>query len=193
MLRRMDEVKTEELDEDFVEEVRNVVKAIYSQLPLKYVGSSAMKGMAFVKFLQNIVERMNGSKASTLLSIPSEYDSVIQFVAQEAINEAVERYKEEMGNLINEEGKLPMPSVDFDKMHNEYVEEVETSFFEKIIGNPIQIGNFADQLHEKLAKYKEGFKKRNSEELINYHERIARELWEKHVKVGLNEENLFKV
>ena len=92
MIKHMEEVKTDELDEDFVEEVRNAVKAIYSQLPFKYLGSSVMKGKAFVKFVQNIVDRMNSSKTSTLLSIPSEYDSVIQFVAQEAISEAIRRY-----------------------------------------------------------------------------------------------------
>jgi len=85
----MDEAKTGELDDDFVEEVRNTVKEIFAELPLKYMGSSVMKGTAFVKFLQNVVERMNSSKTSTLLSIPSEYDSVIQFVAQEAINESI--------------------------------------------------------------------------------------------------------
>jgi len=85
-----------------------------------------------------------------------------------------------MGSLINEKGKLPVPSI-----HRKYVEEIEKSFFEKIIGNPTQIGSFAEQLHDRIAEYREGFKKRNSEELINYHERIAKELWEKHVKVGL--------
>ena len=70
----MEEVKTDELDEDFIEEVMNAVKSIYSQLPPKYIGSSTMKGISFVKFLQNIVERMNSSETSTFLSIPSEYE-----------------------------------------------------------------------------------------------------------------------
>ena len=89
MPQHIEEARLNDLDENFAEEVRNAVKAIYSQLPLKYVGSSVMKGMAFVKFLQNIVERMNSSEISTLLSIPSEYEAVIQFVAQEAINTAI--------------------------------------------------------------------------------------------------------
>src|SRR5271156_4958140 len=100
----MEEVKTDELDEEFVDEVVNAVKSIYSQLPLKYIGSSTMKGISFIKFLENIVERMNTSETSTLLSIPSEYESVIQFVAREAIKEAIGKYKERMDILMNEEG-----------------------------------------------------------------------------------------
>src|SRR5205814_4450895 len=119
-----------ELDDDFVAEVENAVKDIYSQLPLKYIGPSAMKGTAFVKFLQNIVDRMNSSETSTLLSIPSEYDSLIEFVAKEAINEAVEKYKESMDILINEEGKLPMSWEDFEEMHSGCNSESKKLFFE---------------------------------------------------------------
>src|SRR5947208_1168407 len=115
MLQHMEKAKTDELDEDFVEEVENAVKEIYSQLPLKYIGSSTMKGTAFVKFLQNIVDRMNSSETSTLLSIPSEYESVIQFVSREAISDATGRYKERMDILINEEGKLPMSWEEFEE------------------------------------------------------------------------------
>src|SRR5581483_187904 len=96
MLQHMEEADTGELDEEFVDEVRNAVKSIYSQLPLKYIGSSTMKGVAFVKFLQDIVECMNKLETSTLLSIPFEYESVIEFVAQEATKEAVGIYKESM-------------------------------------------------------------------------------------------------
>src|SRR6266542_5511500 len=104
MLQHMEDADTDELDEEFVEEVENAVKTIYSQLPLKYIGSSTMKGVSFVKFLQDIVERMNSSETSTLLSIPSEYESIIQFVAQEVIKESIESYEERMNILINEEG-----------------------------------------------------------------------------------------
>src|SRR3954452_17535887 len=108
MLQHMENAETDELDEEFIDDVKSAVKTIYSQLPLKYIGSSTMKGIAFVKFLQDIVERMNCSETSNLLSIPSEYESVIQFVAQEATNDAVRLYKESMSLLMDEEGKLPM-------------------------------------------------------------------------------------
>src|SRR5436305_6072820 len=104
MLQHMEDAETEELDEEFVDEVEDAVKTIYSQLPLKYIDSSTMKGIAFVKFLQDIVERMNSSETSSFLSIPSEYESVIQFVAKEATNEAIKLYKESMTFLVNEEG-----------------------------------------------------------------------------------------
>ncbi|CAB4495885.1 unnamed protein product [Rhizophagus irregularis] len=94
LLQHMENVKTDDLDEEFVEEVVKAVKSIYSQLPLKYI--------------ENIVERMNILETLILLSIPSEYEFIVQFVAQEAIKESVEKYKERMNTLINEEGKLPM-------------------------------------------------------------------------------------
>ncbi|PKK59260.1 hypothetical protein RhiirC2_857431 [Rhizophagus irregularis] len=55
MLQHMEDADTEELEEEFVDEVENAVKSIYSQLPLKYIGSSTMKGSAFVKFLNENV------------------------------------------------------------------------------------------------------------------------------------------
>src|SRR5436853_2413945 len=100
MLQHMEDAETDELDEEFVDEVENAVKSIYSQLPLKYIGSSTMKGMAFVKFLEDIVERMNKSETSTMLSIPSEYESIIQFVAQEVTKETTGIYEEKMNNLM---------------------------------------------------------------------------------------------
>ena len=189
----MEKIKTSELDEDFVDEVENAVKSIYSQLPLKYIGSSTMKGMAFVKFLQNIVERMNSSETSTFLSIPTEYESLIEFVAQEAINEAVGKYKERMDILINEEGKLPMLWEEFEEMHSRCTSKTKKIFFDKIIGSPVQIRSFAEQLNEKIYEFKEEFIKRNSKELKTYNESIAEKFWEKCVKIRLTSKNSFKV
>jgi len=188
----LENIKTDELDEDFVEEVENAVKAIYSQLSLKYIGPSTMKGIAFVKFLQNIVERMN-SGTSTTLSISSEYESVIQFVAQEAIIAAVGKYKERMDILMNEEGKLPMLWEEFEEMHSECTLEAKNLFFEKIIGNPTKMEKFRRQLNQKLSKVKENFVGKNSEELQNYNKNVAKKFWEKYVKIRLISENLFKV
>ena len=193
MLQHMENAITDELDEDFVDEVENAVKAIYSQLPLKYIGSSTMNGITFVKFLQNIVERMNSSETSNLLSIPSEYESVIQFVAQEATNDAVRLYKESMSLLMDEEGKLPMLWEIFGVIHDECASEVRRLFSEKIIGSPTQIESFVEQLNEDLSKVKEEFTKRNSKELMNHNENVAKESWEIYVKIGLTQENLFKV
>ncbi|CAG8568227.1 12290_t:CDS:2 [Rhizophagus irregularis] len=108
MLQNMEKINTDELDEDFVIEVESAVKSIYSQLPLKYIGSSTMRGISFVKFLENAVERMNSSETLTLLSISSEYESIIQFVAQEAIKESIDRYEKSMSTLRNEKGKLQL-------------------------------------------------------------------------------------
>ncbi|PKY54489.1 GBP-domain-containing protein [Rhizophagus irregularis] len=187
LLQHMENVKTDDLDEEFVEEVVKAVKSIYSQLPLKYIGSSTMQGISFVKFLENIVERMNISETSILLSIPSEYEFIVQFVAQEAIKESVEKYKERMNTLINEEGKLPMLWEEFERMHHEYISEVNKIFFAKIIGRPTQISNFAVQLNKETFKFKEELMEKNSKELTIYNENIAKVLWEKYIGIGLND------
>src|SRR3954452_22847090 len=96
MLQHMEDAETDDLDDLFVVEVEKAVTSIYSELPLKYIGSSTMKGAPFAKFLQDIVKRMNEQETSSLLSIPSEYESIIQYVAQEAIKEATRVYKESM-------------------------------------------------------------------------------------------------
>jgi hypothetical protein len=192
MLQHMEKINTDELDEDFVKEVESAVKSIYSQLPLKYIGSSSMKGISFVKFLENVVERMNSSETSTLLSIPSEYESIIQFVAQEAIKESIGKYEERMNALRNEKGKLLMLWEEFEKMHLKYISEVNKLFFEKVIGSPTQIGNFANLLNEETIKSKKKFTEENSKELTTYNKKIAKELWARHVNVRLKN-NSFKV
>jgi hypothetical protein len=189
----MENAITDDLDEEFVDEVEKAVKSIYSRLSPKFIGSSTMKGISFVKFLQDIVERMNSSKASTFLSIPSEYELIIQYVSQEATKEILEIYKKRMSQLINEEGKLPMIWEEFEEINDKCTSEARKLFSRKIIGSPIQIENFFEQFNEELSKIKEKFTKRNSKELMIYNENIAKEYWAKFVKIGLTRENLFKV
>lgn len=188
----MEKVGTNDLDEDFVKEVESTVKAIYSQLPPKYIGSSTMKGVSFVKFLQNIVECMNDSETSNTLSIPSEYESVTQFVAQVAIKEATEFYEERMNTLKNE-GKLPILWEEFEETHIEYISEIDKLFFEKIIGSPKQIGSFVEQLHEKIFEFKKEFRKINSRELMIYNENIAKKVWSRYIDNKINSFKVFSV
>ncbi|PKK71109.1 GBP-domain-containing protein [Rhizophagus irregularis] len=185
LLQYMEKVGTNDLDEDFVKVVESTVKAIYSQLPPKYIGSSTMKGVSFVKFLQNIVECMNDSETSNTLSIPSEYESVTQFVAQVAIKEATEFYEERMNTLKNE-GKLPILWKEFEETHIEYISEIDKLFFEKIIGSPKQIGSFVEQLHEKIFEFKKEFRKINSRELMIYNENIAKKVWSRYIDNKIN-------
>ncbi|RIA94822.1 guanylate-binding protein [Glomus cerebriforme] len=191
IVQHMEDANTDELDKEFVDEVVNAVKSIYSQLPLKYIGSSTMKGTAFVKFLQDIVERMNKSETSSLLSIPSEYESIIQFVAQEATKEAVEIYKKKMDLLMNKE-RLPMLWEEFEEIHNECISEANKLFYEKIIGSPTQMENYVEQLNKRISEVKEEFTIRNSEELMAYNENIAKDFWARFVKIGLTQETLFE-
>ena len=52
---------------------------------------------------------------------------------------------------------------------------------------------FVEQLKERTSKFKETLSKKNSEGLINYNENLAKELWDRYVKIGLTQENLFEV
>ena len=125
------------------------------------------------KFLHDIIKCMNSSETSSLLSIPSEYESVIQFVAKEATNEAIKLYKESMTFLVNEEGSFPMLWEIFGGIHDECALEIRKLFSEKIIGSPTQIEIFVEQLNEELSKVKEEeLTKRNSKELTSHNENI---------------------
>ncbi|CAG8503673.1 uncharacterized protein OCT59_019048 [Rhizophagus irregularis] len=192
MLQHMEEAKTNELDEEFVEEVVNAVESIYSQLPLKYIGSSTMQGISFVKFLENVIERMNSSETLTLLSITSEYESIIQFVAQEAIKESIDRYEKSMSTLRNEEEKLQMHWKEFDKMHLKYKSEINKLFFEKIIGSPAQLSNFVKQLNGEISKSEKRFIEENSKELTTFNKKIAKKSWARHIKIKLDKNDLFR-
>jgi hypothetical protein len=155
----MENAITDDLDEEFVDEVEKAVKSIYSRLTPKFIDSSTMKGISFVKFLQDIVERMNSSKTSTFLSIPSEYESIIQYVSQEATKEILEIYKKRISQLINEEGKLPIIWEEFEEINDECISEARKLFSRKIIGNPIQIENFLNNLMENYLELKKILRK----------------------------------
>ncbi|CAB5374094.1 unnamed protein product [Rhizophagus irregularis] len=187
MLQHMEDAITDDLDEEFVE-VENDVKLIYSQLPLKYIGSSTMKGTAFVKFLNDLVERKNKSENSAFLSIPSKYESIIHFVAQKAVKEHIRIYQDQVEHVVNEEGKLPILWNEFTEIRNNFISEANKIFFEKII----EMENFIEQLNGRIQKFKGEFTKRDSDELMAYNKNIAKEYWEKFVKFGLNQEILFE-
>jgi hypothetical protein len=136
---------------------------------------------------------MNKSERSTLLSIPSEYESIIRYVAQEAIKEAIGIYQEQMDSLLSEEGKLPMLWDKFTEIHNDCISEANKLYYEKIIGSPAQMEGYTEQLNESISKVKEEFSKRNSDELMAFNETIAKKYWERLVKIGLTQEALFEV
>jgi len=136
---------------------------------------------------------MNKSETSSLLSIPSEYESIIKFVAQEAIKEAVATYQEKMILSLSEDIKLPMLWDELEEIHNDCISKANKLFFEKIIGSPTQIEEFIEQLNEKVSKIKEEFIKSNSEELMAYNEKIAKYFWTRYIKIGLTQEKPFEV
>ncbi|RGB27241.1 hypothetical protein C1646_769375 [Rhizophagus diaphanus] len=127
---------------------------VYS-LPLPGCKKKTITHMEEVKNDKLDEDFVNEFRSSFLLSIPSKYESVIQFVAQEAIKESIEKYKERMNALINEGGKLPILWKKFKKIHLECFSEVNITFFKNIIGSPTQISNFTEQLGKEMCKFKE--------------------------------------
>ncbi|PKC68049.1 hypothetical protein RhiirA1_534476, partial [Rhizophagus irregularis] len=75
MLQHMEDADTDELEEEFVDEVENAVKSIYSQLPLKYIGSSTMKGSAFDYWERYV---MIGLNQETLFESNDEFQEALK-------------------------------------------------------------------------------------------------------------------
>ena len=78
----------ENLQENFVKQATHVVTESFRKLIPKYIGDLEMSGLAFTTILKSCVNKMNDPE-NIRLSIPSEYETVIQYVAQRAIHDNV--------------------------------------------------------------------------------------------------------
>ncbi|CAG8622750.1 12953_t:CDS:2, partial [Acaulospora colombiana] len=190
-LRNLDNVSTEDLDEEFITEVTKVVQSIYSNVNPKYIGSSTMTGISLGKFLVNCIEKMNDPENSQQLSIPSEYETIIQYMAIQATERSIEIYEAGMINDVKEEN-LPLLWDKFNEIHNHHLDQAQNEFFSKVIGSPKQIPEFTEELNVKIGKVREKYVKKNSEALYKYNLELAARLWKTHIKSRLNRENLFK-
>ncbi|CAG8550491.1 15343_t:CDS:2 [Acaulospora morrowiae] len=189
-LRDMENVATENLDEEFVNIVVTVVRSIYSNLNPKYIGSSTMTGMSFGKFLVDCVEKMNDPENSEQLSIPSEYETVIQYMSHKATDKCMEIYESGMNEEIKD--RVPILWDEFDDIHNNYYNKAQEEFHDMVIGSSQQVIDFIDGFNAQIQKVKEKYVKTNSEALYAYNHELAENLWKTHIKCRLNKENLFK-
>src|ERR1043166_7154484 len=132
---------------------------------------------------------MSGFSFIIPLSIPSEYESVIDYIANQSIEHCVQMYTSDMNlnlqypydeendrvNVFNWE--------DFNEFHLKAFAKVEKEFFKRIIGNETQIKEYENKLNEKINKEFEIFRKSNSEALYEYNMGLAEKLWNDNVKV----------
>jgi len=185
-LQNLDKLPTSKLQPEFVTEVTRVVKSIISTSAPKYIGPSMMSGMSFTKFLQDCVEKLNDTSISQL-SIPSEYESVIDYIAQRSIEYCIQMYTSEMNLNLHpsddddddydddEDGEINVFNwEDFNEFHLKVFGQVEEEFFKKIIGNETQIKEYENKLNKLINKQFEEFRKSNSEALYEYNMQLAK-------------------
>ncbi|CAG8517016.1 4553_t:CDS:2 [Rhizophagus irregularis] len=198
-LQILDKLPTASLQPEFVTEVTHAVNNVLSTSTPKYIGSCTMTGVSFTKFLQDCVEKLNDTSIMQL-SIPSEYDSVVEYVAQRSIKECVQMYTLNMNKKLNKDKERSDDSLHvdvfnwkaFNEIHMEIFSQVEKEFFKRIIGDSIQIRQYENELNNSINEQFEKFRKSNSEALYEYNMELAKKLWENNVKVRLSAENFFK-
>ncbi|RHZ70579.1 hypothetical protein Glove_269g58 [Diversispora epigaea] len=186
-LQYMDKVPTQDLDPCFISEIVVTVNRIYQNLQPKYIGSSAMNGMAFARFITNCVERLNDPENNIQISIPDEYSSVTNFIARKTIEKCENLYIQTVENGI----QLPVQWDEINFWHSIAFHASETEFFKSIIGSGPLILEFLKELHIRIENIKSEFYKTNSEALLKHYTEIASNFWEMHVKGGLTYPNLF--
>ncbi|KAF0503278.1 GBP-domain-containing protein [Gigaspora margarita] len=187
-MRNMNEIETDKLDPIFVEKVEESVTKIFEDLHPKYLNASTMSGVTFAEFLERCVAQIN-DPANTVLSIPSAYESTINYAAQKAYESSLELYNDMMDQM-NFKG-FPISWDEFKDVHNIAFEEALKNFIQQIIGNADQIQSFRKTFHDKITGLKDQFYMKNSTAMSKYHEEWAHKLWKEHVAPGLEMENLF--
>ncbi|CAI2179659.1 14370_t:CDS:2 [Funneliformis geosporum] len=200
-LQNLDKLSTEELEPEFVTEVSRAVKSILSTSTPKYIGSSLMTGLSFTKFLQECVEKLNDTSDSNFqLAIPSEYESVIGYVARQSIKHCTQLYVTSMNSRLqlpcDGDRKQQVKALYweyFNEIHVEIYNQIEKEFFNKVIGSGSQIKKYEDDLNESINEKYEEFYKSNSNALYEHNMKLVKDLWDRHVKVGLIDlKNVFK-
>ncbi|CAG8666205.1 40751_t:CDS:2 [Gigaspora margarita] len=187
-MRNMNEIETDKLDPIFVEKVEESVTKIFEDLHPKYLNASTMSGVTFAEFLERCVAQIN-DPANTVLSIPSAYESTINYTAQKAYESSLELYNDMMDQM-NFKG-FPISWDEFKDVHNIAFEEALKNFIQQIIGNADQIQSFRKTFHDKIIGLKDQFYMKNSTAMNKYHEEWAHKLWKEHVAPRLEMENLF--
>ena len=178
-------IDTDSLEEEFVEETTASVRDIFRRLEPKYIGYLKMNGLAFTDFLVQCVAKMNDTDH---LSIPDEYESVIQHVAYKMKGRCLRQYQEDMTDLAN---STPMPWEEFTAKQQAIFDDVIKEYVGSLIGSLKQINEFKETFQQEIDNVKRPYYEKNSKELYDLNLGKANMLWSQLVEPGLNIDRLF--
>ena len=184
----MQAVSTHDLDEEFVEETIESVNQIYRKLEPKYIGHLKMNGLSFAKFLTDCVEKMNDPENNAHLSIPNEYETVTQYVAQNMRDKCLGLYRQALEKLAE---TVPMPWNEFVAIHQTIFDTIMKEYVGGLVGTLKQIQGFKDKFQCEVEEAKKPFHDKNSKELYALSIGQAKTLWNQLVEPGLKFDQLF--
>ena len=187
-LQQMQAVSTTDLDDEFVEETAESVRQIYKKLEPKYIGHLKMNGLSFAKFLTDCVEKMNDPENNAHLSIPNEYETVIQYVAQNMRDKCLGLYRKALEKLAE---SIPMPWNEFTAIHQTIFETVTKEYVGGLVGTLNQIDGFKESFQRDMEEAKKPYQDKNSKELYAFNIRQAKTLWIQLIEPGLKFDQLF--
>ncbi|CAG8682513.1 14977_t:CDS:2 [Gigaspora margarita] len=189
-LQHMDKASTSEFHQDFKVDVIAAVNGILNNLQPKYIGASPMSGVSFAQFLKECVNSLNDPKNHIQISVPDEYKSVVEYVAQKSMQHSNEMYQTLMESEIKQY-QLPIPWKDFNEMHDRAFSEVKTEFFNRILGSSSQIREFQQEFYKMIEKDRLSFHEENSTALYKHNLDLGGKLWKTYVEHGLTFESIF--
>ena len=76
-----------------------------------------MNGLAYAKFLEACINKMNDPTNSGELSIPSEYESVAIYISHKVTKSSLTFYKSKMNLYLREKGGMPLIWGEFIEVH----------------------------------------------------------------------------
>ncbi|CAG8626240.1 5577_t:CDS:2, partial [Dentiscutata erythropus] len=84
-------------------EVLDIIEGISELVAIIAVGASPMSGTSFAKFLQECVRSLNNTENCIQISVPDEYESVVEYVDKSPYNIVTKTYR-----IETQQHQLPM-------------------------------------------------------------------------------------
>jgi hypothetical protein len=149
-----------------------------------------MDGMMFSHFLRVSVAQLNDPANTCTISVPSEYDAVVRFVATKVINQSKKKYESSLKKKL-QRNQFPISWEAFDGMHADAFAAALEHLMTKLIGSAQKIKEFENEFCVKVEETKRNYRETNETALRIFHENLARRYWEMFVVVGLQNGNFF--
>ncbi|CAG8465192.1 13680_t:CDS:2 [Funneliformis caledonium] len=187
-LHNLEQIKTSQLDPDFVAQTSETISYIYDTISTKQINSKPLSGILFSKFLKDCIQHMNATTLNAL-SLPTHYTSLIKFMSNLAKDMGVSYYYDKMTKFSD---RFPKDWDSFDYEHTIILSDADFRFTEKLIGNYHQTTDAREEFNSLIEKEKQKFVKMNSDNIKNYNLNLANSLWRVHIKPGLTADYLFE-